>query len=207
MLGVLYAEGRRSVDENRVVLRQDIVDPALDAVAGAVELSGDGEFYRYDAELTPLRASLRSLVGRAVAQDRLIVSWSCFDKNIVVEFGTLDREGLTAFRARFRDGKATARRWRHCTRPDAVLGRDSFGGTHKLARYFELTAFDVPRRYGVGLVAENLPRVETGVAKKGTFARLTPGQREVWKDVLEHNRYDCVGLRRDIIRPRWCGLA
>jgi hypothetical protein len=44
-------------------------------------------------------------------------------------------------------------------------------------------------------VGKNLARVESGLAKRGSFDALTPGQQEAWHDVLEHNLYDLVGLR------------
>ena len=200
LLGVVYAEGRRHVDEERVVLRQDIVEPALEPVAGSVELVDDGSFYRYDTESTSLRHSLRTIVQRAVAQDRLIVSWSCFDRDRVVEYGELDDATLHAFHRRFRNGIATARRWRRRVQPDLVFEWETFGGSNKLSRYFELIEFAVPGRYGTGLVAENIRRVQAGLEKQQTFAKLTPSQQRAWRDVLEHNRYDCVGLRQVVTR-------
>jgi hypothetical protein len=41
--------------------------------------------------------------------------------------------------------------------------------------------------------------VGTGIASRGTFERLTPGQREAWKTVLTHNLYDCLGLREVVM--------
>jgi hypothetical protein len=143
LLGVVYAEGRRRVDEQRVVLRQDIVEPALESVAGSVEPVDDGSFYRYDTGCTSLRHSLRTIGQRAVAQDRLIVSWSCFDRDRAVEYGDLDDETRRLFQHRFRNGIATARRWRRRARPDVVFRRER-RGADQLSRYFELMAVEVP---------------------------------------------------------------
>ena len=196
VLGVLYAEGRRRIDEGRVVLRQDVVDPNLVEAAGAVDLGGDDDLHRYDTRCGRLRESLQAIVQRAVAQDRLIVSWSRHDWKVAVKYGDLDDDTVRVFSERFRDGKATARRWRRCRRPDVVFTRDTSGGTDKLARYFDLMGFHVPARYGSGLVARNIRWVEDALTKRGRFERLTARQQEAWKDVLVHNRYDCVGLRR-----------
>ena len=90
VLGVLYAEGRRRIDEGRVVLRQDVVDPNLVETAGAVDLGGDDDLHRYDTRCGGLRDSLQAIVQRAVAQDRLIVSWSRHDWKVAVKYGGLE---------------------------------------------------------------------------------------------------------------------
>jgi hypothetical protein len=53
--------------------------------------------------------------------------------------------------------------------------------------------------FAPGTVGRNLKRVGTGIASRGTFERLTPGQREAWKTVLTHNLYDCLGLREVVM--------
>jgi hypothetical protein len=195
LLGVLYAEGKHSPDQGRVVLRQDIVGRDLWALERAIGLTWPCHLYRYDTSTTTVGQSLVALVRRAKAQDRLIVAWSRHDLNIALAYGNLGHWATDELITRYRDGKETARQWLDAVRPDVTLTKDDFGGTHKLARYLELTDFAVPREHGPGLVADNLKRAVTGVSNWGAYSDMAPGQQRAWSDVLCHNLYDCFGLR------------
>jgi hypothetical protein len=195
LLGVLYAEGKHSPDQRRIILRHDIVGRDLCALEGAIGLTWPGLVYRYDTSATTVGRSIVNLVRRAKAQDRLIVAWSRHDLDVALKHGNIGGWATDELIDRYRDGKKTARQWLAALRPDVTFPRDAFGGTHKLARYLELTDFFVPPEYGPGLVADNLKRVSAGVANRGAYEHMTPGQQRAWRDVLWHNLYDCFGLR------------
>jgi hypothetical protein len=196
LLGVFYAEGSKRPDEDRLVLRQDVVADDLSPAAGMIDLTWAGHVYHAQNGARPLRHSLHEVVRRAAAQDRLIVAWSQHDLKVALKYGRLEKADEDVFVERYRDGKSTAKGWLQATRPDVVLPHVAFCGKHQLARYFELIDFDVPERAGPKRVAMNLERVAAGLSTRGSFDRLVASQKDAWADVLLHNLYDCVGLRK-----------
>ena len=122
LLGALYAEGIKSPNQDHLVLRHDLVDPAFAPLLEVVRPRSPS-IYRYDTSSRPLRQAYSDLVGRARAQDRLMVSWSRHELTMSLEAG-LPRTLREDFVERFRDGKATAKRWRTLTRPNVAFERD-----------------------------------------------------------------------------------
>jgi hypothetical protein len=199
LLGACYAEGRKKPDPRRVVLRQDVIEPAHSRLAGALDWSWPGHMYRYDSDGRSLRASLGDLVGRARNQDRLIVSWSQHELG-VIESADLGPSLFADFRDRYRDGKATASRWLTQAGLEAfVQPSEALETTHQLAKYFDLVGFWVPEAFGVGRTGENLKRVSKAL-KRGGFDEFTERQQQAWEEVLGHNLYDCFGLREVCLR-------
>jgi hypothetical protein len=177
-------------------MRQDVVADDLSPAAGQLGLTWPGQLYRAQNRARPLRHSLHEVVLRAAAHDRLIVAWSQHDLKVALAYGGLDPIEEDVFVERYRDGKATAKAWLKAMHPDITPPGVAFGGKHLLAWYFEFIGFNVPEDAGPGRVAKNLERVAKGLAKKGSFDKLTVGQQNAWRDVLLHNVYDCVGLRK-----------
>jgi hypothetical protein len=160
--------------------------------------------YRYDTSCRSLRQAYADLVGRADAQNRLMVSWSRHELTMSLEAG-LPRNLLASFVERFRDGKATAKRWRTLTRRDVAFERDDRGRIHTLTRYAELTEFPVPGKYLGGAVGQTINRIRSGLERAGEWNGLTPGQQTAWRYVVGHNFYDCAGLRH-VVRTAAEGL-
>jgi hypothetical protein len=195
LLGACYAEGRRRIDEGRVVMRQDVLEPSFGHLAGEISWSWPDHLYRYDSDGRSLRASLGELLSRARNQDRLLVSWSQHELT-VVEGADVGPGLLAEFRSRYRDGKATARRWLRRTYPDLQLAAEGPGDTaRQMAKYFDIIGFSVPEVYGVRRTGDNLRRVEEGLWRGG-YLQLTDRQQTAWEEVLGHNLYDCLGLRQ-----------
>ena len=88
-----------------------------------------------------------------------------------------------------------SRQQRQSAQPDIVFELDRFIGTDKLARCFDhglRGSRPVWHRSRSG----RLPPSGERLGYEGQFDRLTAGQQEAWKEVLVHNRYECLGLRR-----------
>lgn len=166
LLGVLYAEGRKA-SPDRLVMRHEILDPGL-----------------------------RELVGRAVKQDRVIVSWSQHELGELSEAGLHD-ERLTN---RFVDGKVTAKRWRRAIHPGVEFPFDTSGGANKLVRYLDLIDYELPATYGLGKVGTWLAQTREALSKRQSWADLTETQQARWSRLLEHNANDLVGLREVVTR-------
>jgi hypothetical protein len=154
----------------------DLLDPAFASLEGRV---------------ASLHEAVLHLVMRAEKRKRRIVSWSIHELEVVQTLGTEDPGLVRRFEAWFANGKLVAQRWRwHCHDGD----KPSSG---RLADYFKLLPYPVPVDAVGGNVGDTIRSVR-GSIEGGRD--LTPGQRERWRRLIEHNRQDCIGLRELCIR-------
>jgi hypothetical protein len=191
LLGSLYFEGRSVPDPHRLVFRHDIVDRLLWPLAGEVTIDG---VYRYDRQAKTLPQAVHDVVRRAKHQKRPIVAWSHHEIT-VLEKADLSPYVRDLVRRWFRDGKATARRWRTAVHPDWSLSRDESGRADRLMHYVERIGYEVPSEYAGGEVGETIRRVRKALSSGKDWEALTPNQRERWRRMLHHNYFDCDGLR------------
>lgn len=137
-----------------------------------------------------LRQAVATVVTRAERQDRRIVSWSEHDLDLVRRLAD-DRGLVRRFESRYANARALAARW--ATRWPGI----EKPATGDLERYFELIGFDVPDAAGPGRVGHTVRSLRPGLeAGREPNAR----QRARWSDLLEHNRYDCEGMRAVCVR-------
>ena len=172
LLGVQRHGGRGA----RPYVQQDVVDPVF---AGLVP--------RY----LPLHDCVENLVRRAEHGDRRIVSWSQHDLDVVRILENEDPELVVRFEARYVNALAVAKRWRNrCHGGDKPAD-----GT--LANYLELIRYPVPDDAEAGHVGDTIrdlrPRLARGLP-------LTAKQQDRWDRLVEHNRFDCAGMRAVCLR-------
>ena len=171
LLGV-HRRGRGS----RPFVQQDVVDPAF-----------EGLVPRY----LPLREAVESVVLCAEHGDRRIVSWSEHDLRVVRALRGEDPELVARFEARYANALAVAKRWRNRVHD----GNRPEGG--ELGGYLSLIGYPVPDDAGPGHVGDTIrdlrPRLERGLP-------LTASQQSRWGRLVEHNRFDCAGMRAVCIR-------
>lgn len=137
-----------------------------------------------------LRQAVATVVTRAEKQDRRIVSWSEHDLDIVRNL-TNEPALIRRLEARYANGRALAARW--ATRHPGFEKPES----GDLGRYFELVRFDVPDAAGPGHVGDTVRSLRPGLE---AGREPTERQRQRWADLLEHNRYDCEGMREVCVR-------
>jgi hypothetical protein len=139
-----------------------------------------------DTALSPHDAIAR-VVRRAEARDRKIVAWSTHELDIVRGFRDVDPELVTRFEARFVNALALAKYWRNKLQGGAkpAVGR--------LPDYLAMIDYAVPDEGLGGDVGETIRAIRTTLARDRT---PTAHQRERWRRLLEHNRHDCIGMRR-----------
>jgi hypothetical protein len=137
-----------------------------------------------------LRQAVATVITRAEKQGRRIVSWSEHDLEIVRSL-TKEPELIRRFEARYVDCRALAARW--ATRTPAIKKPES----GDLELYLELIGFVVPESAGPGRVGSTV-RSLRGSLDAGR--RPSDHQSQQWADLLEHNRYDCEGMRAVCIR-------
>lgn len=171
VLGVL-------VDE---VLGQVVVDPLFADCAGR----------RHGCDhAAPLSEVALELVGRAVREDRRIVSWSSHDLELL-DRALSDREDV---RRQFREVAVsaipTAQRWRSIRRPHLT-------GKNRLDRFRAIFGMGLPEHVARGTVGPALRAISTRLAAHDQrWAGLTTGLRRKWKNVLHHNCRDLEHMAR-----------
>jgi hypothetical protein len=152
-------------------VQQDVVDEVF-----------EGLVPRY----LPLRDCVENVVRRAEHGDRRIVSWSQHDLDVVRTLRDEDPELVDRFEA-----LAVARRWRN----KCHGGDKPTEGT--LANYLELIRYPVPDDAEPGHVGNTIrdlrPRLARGLP-------LTAKQQARWDRLVEHNRFDCAGMRAVCLR-------
>lgn len=162
-----------------LVFRQYILDPFL----ADLECLGGG------AVFLSLEEAVGSLLELSDLGRRHLVSWSTHDASVIRQF--------TEQRAfRHRNAISTAKRWRRGrTSLGAGCPEVAFDEGNRLQPYLELIGYDVPRhvREGAGQWMRTIQDRMAGVG--GDVGRLSPGGRQAWTNLVDHNRHDVLGMR------------
>ncbi len=172
LLGVLRRGGKGSTP----FVHQDVVDKA---------------FTSFSVPVMSLRGAVEKAVLRAERSGRRIVSWSQHDLEVVRTLRDDDPELVARFEGRYANALSVAKRWRN----------RCYGGVKpaigRLADYLALIGYPVPDDAAPGQVGETI-RVLRRPLEQGL--PLTARQRSRWGHLVEHNRYDCAGMRRVCLR-------
>jgi hypothetical protein len=155
---------------------QYVTDPAFEplAVAGGMEL------------LT-LSAAIERILQRAEAKGRQIVAWSEHELDVVKAYSPAH---VDRFESRYVNARSLAVRWRN----KCHEGRKP--ATNALADYMALIEHTVPPEAGPDEVGKTIARVRKSLEKGRGIAGLTPDQLQRWEHLRDHNRHDCVGMRK-----------
>jgi hypothetical protein len=150
----------------------------------------DPDFARFGTVVS-LRDAVRNVVMRAEKRDARIVAWTEHELKVVRTLSDDDADLVGRFEARFANAKRVAERWRN-----RLHGGDK-PADGRLASYLARFGYDVPSEGAPGDVGETIrtlrPRLARGQAP-------TASQAERWRRLVEHNRHDCIGLRRLTLR-------
>jgi hypothetical protein len=139
----------------------------------------------------PLHDAVENVVRRAEHGDRRIVSWSEHDLRVVRTLQDEDPELVARFEARYVNALAVAKRWRNRVHDGIKPQSGDLGG------YLSLITYPVPDDAESGHVGDTIrdlrPRLERGLP-------LTASQQMRWAHLVEHNRFDCAGMRAVCLR-------
>lgn len=144
----------------------------------------------------PLDKAVRRLCEIAEEGDRLLVSWSKHDLNVIKQYVS-NASIVERVEGRYRNALPTARQWLKATKPEVVLAR-GFGGKHTLATYAKILEISIPSEYGVGVTASGIQIMRAALVKYEEFEKTPQKAKEAWSAVLGHNRLDCK-VTREII--------
>ena len=125
------------------------------------------------------------LIQQAEDENRLIVSWSEHDYLLMSKvLMPKDFERLKLF---YRNAIRTARPWYS----------EKYGPLQEKAslNFFEdLLEFQVPERFGLGLVGKALGLIRGQIQEGRSYAKLTNAARVGWTTVVRHNKLDLEGM-------------
>ena len=171
LLGV-HRRGRGA----RPFVQQDVVDEVF-----------EGLVPRY----LPLHDAIANVVRRAEHGDRRIVAWSEHELEVVRTLLDGDPDLVARFEARYANARAFAEYWRN-----KLHDRDR-PKEGRLADYLALIGYPVPDDAEPGHVGDTIrdlrPRLTRGLPP-------TPAQQARWDRLVEHNRFDCAGMRAVCLR-------
>lgn len=176
VLGMLWV----SRQGQEPMFRQVVVDPALRRLAG--DGLGSSSF----------AGQVRSLIGRAERQHRVLVGWSGHEVDVV---RTWCPDLAPAFEAVYRDAKKPAKAWGRLT--GFVPAKDARKRRHRLEAYETAVGFARDEMLGAKDMAK---------AIRGVRAALEEGRdpgskrRARWERMLAHNELDCRGVRAVTLR-------
>jgi len=155
---------------------QYITDPTFEPLARVGEM-----------ELLTLSAAVERILHRAEKKDRQIIAWSEHELNVVKAYCP---EHLERFESRYVNARTYAVYWRN-----KCHGTDK-PETATLANYLALIGHAVPIGAGPGDVGETIGLARKSLEKGFGVNGLTDNQRRRWELLREHNRHDCVGMRK-----------
>jgi hypothetical protein len=138
-------------------------------------------------EAMSLHDAVLNVVLRAEKGDRRIVAWTEHELKIVRTYLSEDPGLVRRFEARFANAKRLAERWRNRLH-DGDKPTDG-----KLASDLALVRYEVPAEGAPGDVGETIRKLRAALERGQT---LSASQAERWRRLVEHNRHDCIGMRR-----------
>jgi hypothetical protein len=125
------------------------------------------------------------LIQQAENENRLIVSWSEHDYLLMSK--VLIPKDFERLKFVYRNAIRTAKPWY----------RKKYGPLPEKASldFFEdLLGFQVPERFGLGLVGKALGLIRVQIQEGRSYAELTNAAREGWTTVVRHNKLDLEGM-------------
>lgn len=151
----------------------------------------DAGFAFLEETPTSLHGAVLNVVQRAEKGDRRIVSWSEHDLRVVRTLADDDPELVGRFASRYANARRVAERWRN-----KVHGGD-MPASGRLADWETLIGYPVPDEAVGGDVGQTIRDIR---GRRDRGLGPTDGQLERWRRLIEHNRHDCVGMRKICLR-------
>lgn len=127
----------------------------------------------------------KQLLLQASAQGRLIFSWSEHDLKLMHAVLSQDEQEQSTLL--YKNAIKPARSW--YWKKNKVVAPDG-----SLSFFCDNTGFNVPERFGVGIVGSGLRLIRSQLTAGRDYADLTPKARSSWVTIVRHNRLDLEGM-------------
>lgn len=177
---VLLGSARRNGTGGYLPVWQCLTDPEFAPLAASGGM-----------EILDLHSAIERILQRAEKNDRRIVAWSNHELDVVRDYCP---DLVERFESRYVNARTFAEYWRNkChagDKPDVAT----------LASYLGLIGYDVPPEFGPGLVGETIRRVRKSLEKGHGVAGISADQLRRWEALRQHNRHDCIGMRKVCLR-------
>jgi hypothetical protein len=147
-------------------------------------------------------ADLATALHEVLEPDGAIVSWSEFDRNVVMA-SDLPESLKQRCAERWVNALTHVRRWRNRLYPEWELPTLDSADGHALKVYMKAVGYQVPRALAAGQAAGWLRHVLQRLeANGGNYRKLSKAAKRHWHSLLEYNRHDCAGMRAVYERAR-----
>ena len=141
---------------------------------------------------------------RAIAEEgnRRVFAWSNHERDVLAKLIPDSGDGAW-FTNNVENAIPLAKEWKRRHFPTVAFPRDNskrMYGRNQLSRYFTLIGYSVPTAFGSGNSAQRIRYVREMLQRKESYGAITSAAKAKWTKSLEHNWYDCDGLRQLVLR-------
>jgi hypothetical protein len=142
---------------------------------------------------------ISNIVQRAEEENRLIVGWSYFDRDVAIR---ANPDADDRLKSRYRNALKTARPWRQRVYPQVnVQADDNFDPKHTLDKYARLTEYPETAALSGAKPATWIRHVLRQLrANEGRYRWVTSETKRDWHDLLDYNEHDCRALRHIVTK-------
>ena len=131
----------------------------------------------------PIQSILRELKRRAESENRKIIAYSEHEANMARRYAQIDLLPV------YKNARIIAESMsRHDSRRD-------HSATQTLKDHLALLDFEYPPQIGVGQATTRLRIVQESIRQYGNYERCPESVKREWRNLLEYNRLDCVGMK------------
>jgi hypothetical protein len=136
---------------------------------------------------------IAGIVQRAELENRVIVGWSYFDRDVAMR---ANPELADRVKALYRNALKTAKPWRQHVYPRVkIQADDDFDPKHTLDKYARLAAYrDADKLEGAKPATWIRHVLRQLAANEGQYRHVTPETKRDWHAVLKYNEHDCRAL-------------
>lgn len=171
LIGIL-----RVLDEE-TSFRQEVVHPDFRPAAKTKKL-----------EYRTLQESLDRLAAEVSATGAAVIAWSEHELDYLFPYASA--EALDILTAAYRNAIQLAERWQRTLAPNWKPESNA------LAAYMSKMRFHVPEKFGPKKTGESLGVIQHRLsANGGDYYGMSEANKDRWKAVIGHNKYDCFGMR------------
>ena len=131
----------------------------------------------------PIQSILLQLKRRAESENRKIIAFSEHEADVARRFAQVDLLPV------YKNARIIAESW-----SKSMLRIDNTP-PQTLKDYLALIDFKYPPQIGVGQATNRLRIVQESIRHCGNYERCPESVKREWRNLLEYNRLDCVGMR------------
>ena len=131
----------------------------------------------------PIQSILRELKRRAESENRKIIAFSEHEADVARRFANVDLLPM------YKNARIIARRL------SSLLSVHRYTNCRTLTDFLDLLNFQYPQHIGQGLATTRLRIVQESIRQYGNYERCPESVKREWRNLLEYNRLDCVGMK------------